>query len=554
MAGGLFNIVAVGNANVILMGTPAMSFFKVAYTKHINFGLQKFRIDYDGLRTLRLTEPSTFQFKIPRYADLLMDTYVSVALPDIFSPIYHPCNDTGNRWVPYDFRWIRHLGTSMIREVSITCGGALLQRYSGAYLAAMVERDFTSEKKELFESMSGHAPELNDPANAFGRINAYPSSYYAGEDKTAEPSIRGRYLYIPLNTWFTLDSRCAFPLVALQYVDLYVNVTFRPIQELFQVRDVFDFDNNYPYVQPDFNSTQFQMHRFLQTPPSPDLSPASYGNTNGVWNADIHLVSTFCFLDDTERKNMALESHAYLVKDVFEYTFENIVGTRRVPLTSSGMVSSWMWFFQRNDAFMRNEWSNYTNWAYSGIMPVDIGVPPSDKVTVSDGFRDVEVLGPLMQPTGLNTGIYITGESTTDNVAEIMQSMGIVLNGDYRETTLESGIFNYVEKYVRTKGHAKNGLYCYQYCLQTDPAQYQPSGAINLSKFKTVEIEFTTIQPTFDANRSAVRVVCDGNGDPIGVEKSNWRLYDYTYNVTVFEERYNVLSIIGGNCAMLYAR
>ena len=75
-----------------------------------------------------------------------------------------------------------------------------------------------------------------------------------------------------------------------------------------------------------------------------------------------------------------------------------------------------------------------------------------------------------------------------------------------------------------------------------------------MSKFKTVELEFTTIQPTIDALRSAVRVVCDGNGEPIGVEKSNWRLYDYTYNVTVFEERYNVLSIIGGNCAMLYAR
>ena len=73
MAGGLLNIVAVGNNNLILTGNPSKTFFKVTYSKYTNFGLQKFRIDYSGLRELRLTEPSVFSFKIPRYADLLMD-------------------------------------------------------------------------------------------------------------------------------------------------------------------------------------------------------------------------------------------------------------------------------------------------------------------------------------------------------------------------------------------------------------------------------------------------------------------------------------------------
>ena len=139
MAGGLLNLVAYGNQNVIINGNPSKTFFKMKYAKHTNFGIQKFRIDYDGLRTLRLNEDSHFRFKIPRYADLLMDTYIVVTIPDIWSPIYSPTEQTSDRWAPYEFKWIENLGTHMIKEITINCGGLMLQRYSGEYLHAMVE-------------------------------------------------------------------------------------------------------------------------------------------------------------------------------------------------------------------------------------------------------------------------------------------------------------------------------------------------------------------------------------------------------------------------------
>jgi hypothetical protein len=561
MAGGLLNIQAVGNANIILTGTPTKTFFKVVYSKYTNFGLQKFRIDYDGLREFRVSEPSTFTFKIPRYADLLMDTYLCVTLPDIWSPIYHPCKETDYTWAPYHFNWIRNLGTHMIREVVITCGSLTIQRYSGNYLGALVERDFTEEKKKLFYEMIGHTPELNDVANIHGRKNTYPSAYYNSGEIPAEPSIRSRKLYIPLNTWFSLDSRCAFPLLALQYNELTISITLRPIQELFQIRDIFDFKNRHPYIQPDFNSEQFQMYRFLQAPPSVDLSRSKYTNKIQTWNADIHLLSTYCFLSEEERQKIAMEDQVYLVKDVFEYNFENMVGTKKIKLNSSGMVANWMWYFQRNDVNMRNEWSNYTNWAYHEKMPFDIEPAPSS--TLSE-FKDLlkdssynTLTGPSSNPNieyGINTGFFITGEFKAENIRDIMVSMGIVLNGDYRENIQPDGIFNYVEKYTRTAGNAPPGLYCYNFCLNTSPFEYQPSGALNMSKFKTIELEMSTIVPVVDADRSSVQIICDTNGNPIGITKQNWRLYEYTYNMTLFEERYNVLSFIGGNCGMLYAR
>ena len=93
MAGGLLNIISIGNANVILTGNPTKTFFKATYSKYTNFGLQKFRLDYEGSRDLRLTTPSQYTFKIKRYADLLMDTYLVLNLPDIWSPIYNPTID-----------------------------------------------------------------------------------------------------------------------------------------------------------------------------------------------------------------------------------------------------------------------------------------------------------------------------------------------------------------------------------------------------------------------------------------------------------------------------
>lgn len=585
MAGGVLNLIAIGNANVFLTGDPTKTFFRVAYSKYTNFGLQKFRIDYSGTRDLRLTEPSTFTFKMPRYAELLMDTYLVMTLPDIWSPVYPPIQKrvdadgnvlnegkhTNNKWVPYEFRWIEDLGAQMIKEIEIRCGAFVLARYGGDFLSAMAERDFPEHKKELFRKMTGNVPELNNPALAHLRTNTYPNAFYDETNPPTaglEPSIRGRNLYIPLNAWFTMDSRCAFPMVALQYNELEISVTLRSIQDLFQVRDVLDVDNDYfyPYVRPDFNQDRFQMYRFLQGPskqnivvatlpdgsyPTSENFPENYGtpdsdayiNRVNIWNADVHLISTYAFLDKEESRQFAQEEQIYLVKEVHTHKFENIYGSKKVKLDTSGMHTSWMWYFQRNDVNMRNEWANHTNWPYKN-MPMDVRTPPAALLLHPSDNENVK----------FNTGLFISGNYNVENHKEIMTSMGIVLDGKYRENTMPRGIFDYIEKYARTHGAAPEGIYCYQFGLDTNPRTYQPSGAMNLGKFKDVELEFITHIPEIDKLNSDYQIICNTDGDPIAINKSNWRLYEYTYNLVLFEERYNIFSFIGGNCYMMYAR
>jgi hypothetical protein len=104
MPGGLLNIIAFGNPNIILNGNPSKTFFKTTYAKYTNFGIQKFRIDQNSNQNIELNNDSIFVFKMPRHAELLMDTYLSVTLPNIWSTIVPPSlfNDL---WKPYHFKF-----------------------------------------------------------------------------------------------------------------------------------------------------------------------------------------------------------------------------------------------------------------------------------------------------------------------------------------------------------------------------------------------------------------------------------------------------------------
>jgi hypothetical protein len=558
MAGGLMQLVSQGQQNIILNGNPSKSFWHAKYAKYTNFGLQKFRVDFEGTPTLRLNEESVFQFKIPRYADLLMDCYLSVTLPNIWSPILPP-QETSNfdaegnpiytNWAPYEFKWIDYIGALMISNIRITCGNQKLQEFSGQYLLSMVQRDFTGTKRNLFDKMIGNVDEIVDPANSGPRVNSYPNAYYTDNPAGPEPSIRGRTLYIPLNAWFNLKTQMAFPLVSLQYNELNIYVTFRPINQLFRIRDVYDAENNFPYVAPNFNKFYMQMYRFLQPPPDVEIGINSYVDQRSIWNADINLNCTYCFLSSDEQQIFAKNEQKYLFRQVHERIFYNVTGANKVELDSIGLVSSWMFYFQRSDANLRNEWSNYTNWPYN-YLPSDITPGPvaGPYPIIGNGS-----IGPGVNPDGTLSGLFITGIYAPVNAKNILVAMGILLDGQYRENILPSGVFNYIEKYTRTAGDAPNGLYCYNFALNTSPFDLQPSGAMNMNRFTTIELEFTTITPLLDPYAQVLTVCNPETGEIIGINKPTWRIYEYNYNMVLFEERINVVTFVGGNAGLMYA-
>jgi len=626
MPGGLMNLIAYGNQNIILNGTPTKSFFKASYVKYTNFGLQKFRINHEGQRQLDLTKETHYTFKMPRYGDLLMDTYLVMRLPHIWSPLYKRTSEESEfyTYIPYEFKWIEEIGTHMIKEIRIHCGNTTLQQYSGEYINICAKRDNSRAKLDAFDEMTGNTPLINNPALPTKQINnsligspvvGYPSAFFDTTSLSGggpEPSIRGRHLYIPIGSWFCNSSKQAFPMVASQYNELYIDITMRPIKELFVIRDVsnsyqgsqnslsyitgdnytfsdeslafyktLDFDSpkerklyidNLPYIQPNFNLSEHAMYRFLHPPPNSDFDYTN-ADKRTDFNSDIHLISTYGFLTEEENRQIAKDEHSFLIKDVREYTFHDLVGTQKVELESTGLISNWTFFLRRSDANIRNQWNNYINWPYKYVKPqLNIERETArDILSSNNQLYDISLIGPnAMTSTDFNyiespLRLYSSGSFNIQNERRILKKFGIQLDGKVRESDFQSGLYDYIDPFMRTSGGYEEGLHVYNFGLKTDPSTIQPNGAINLSKYSRIELEIETEIPPLDPD-AEFNTVCAAmdtttsindtvsGAQILGVNKETFRLYKYTYDMRIFEEKYNIVNFVGGHCGLMFSR
>jgi sulfatase maturation enzyme AslB (radical SAM superfamily) len=67
-----------------------------------------------------------------------------------------------------------------------------------------------------------------------------------------------------------------------------------------------------------------QPYIFLQAPPDTSLTITSYVNKKNLWNTDINLNCTYCFLSNEEQRLFAQKEQKYLIRQVHEKIFYNI--------------------------------------------------------------------------------------------------------------------------------------------------------------------------------------------------------------------------------------
>ena len=353
-------------------------------------------------------------------------------------------------------------------------------------------------------------------------------------------------------------STMALPLICLQYAELEIRFDLRPLSELFTIRDVLNkenYDNNIR-IKADQTENAHLMYKFTNPP---DISfitrETTYDDIRDNYNPDIHLITTQCFLDNEERTLFANNTQEYLIKEVYEDIHRKVNKSTKVKLKSSnGLVSSWMWHFQRNDVKERNEWSNYTNWPYENIRPYKLTKLKNDNNEIYYSKPD------LYQIQDLSKNIYITGNSPSDfeqkNFKSILNRFSIICDGKTREDDLPEGVYSKIEKYTRTSGNSKEGLYHYNFGINSDPHKYQPSGAFNTNKFKNIEFEFDlTSNPPLDPVNVNFTTICDPEtGEVIATSKEPTSIYQYNYDLHIYEERYNILSFQSGLADLMYSR
>jgi len=623
MPGGLLNLIAYGTENIILNENPSKTFFKSVYRKYTNFGLQTFRLDYDGTNQIQENVKSTFKFKVKRYGDLLHDTYLSITLPDIYGS--GPLKDHGtiDHDKKYNFKWIKHLGYNMIDEVSIIIGGQLINKYSGEYLLMLQEQFQSDDKISHLNEMTGNTDDLNDPEknikkyyNYAADLNAahatYKVSYYpcsgskSNSNQTLnEPSIKSKKLYIPINAWFGNTMKQALPLVSLQYHEVDIIVTLKPIKDLYVVqnRHIIEYEkdpvkfydmgvdgditlkNPQPGVKQQFDCStgtltktykQFlnkQSRRgvgykdvYNYVAPEENKDPITFDmfidGTFRNWNPDIHLVSTFVFLSEEERSLFAKDNHNYLIKICYEQEFLGLVGNHSASINLNGLITDIFWRYRRTDANKRNEWTNYSNIKYYNRY----NYFPITKTNNRDTYET--------QSIGVN-------EETND--INILKKLEIMFDGKIREESFDENIFRCLQKY-RTKNTFTRDLkqlYYYSFGLEEGLEDLQPSGAVNTSKFKDVSFIFETIDtprnPEVDTstlvkyistnenntipfnvvldNAASNQILAEDNGTCVPVFDKQFRQEKlYTFDLKICSRKYNILTIHSGMGGLKYAR
>ena len=705
MPGGTMNLVSGGAGDLLLTGSPTQSFFKTTYNKYTPFGVQLFRLDYEGSRALSENRHTTMTFKVARYGDLLYDSYLVITMPAIYSDYrcsrcasYNAMGDdtiddkspcccdsiVPGDWAQrqdYQFGWVPELGYTFIDEITVSIGGSVISRMSGDWMGILKTLGRTGMDSILIDQMIGNTPDMIAPSSTNSgvyptvpKLESRPAGHY--------PSIAGRTLYIPLGSWFTNTPSQALPLVSLQYQDVEVMVRLRPLSHLYTIA-VFpgpdgtgEKNEQAPTVdctlgQTDCgdNLTVYTGDQCAETSPTPtppstptcpgcpdkytkcqkdlptvprstagdpclfaagsEINRSTYpscriqewlsptcsgeditlqhfleGETISLWNPDIHILARYVFLGDDERRVFAKIEQKYLINTATYIDFESVDPTGKAALDISGIVSTYVWRFQRSDVALRNQWMNYTNYAYMMIPNIPYQrpymycgedlTPPQPNPPKCPRFPKAQ------ESSGRDWNFYgVPPERqlyTPSNERDIMVSASLLLNGEVRESFFPAQVWNYVTKFTtQSDGDLELGVYYYGYGLNDEIGDTQPSGALAMGKYTGATLQFTTLVPplkddvivpagtfvpgpnplyepcngstvcpTTDAQRDAeiaadnaiAAEVCESwaraSGAALG-QGTLARRSIYTYNLRVYIERYNVLVINSGMGGLQYA-
>ena len=301
--GGLLQLVAQGKQDVFLTGNPQVTWFKMVYRRYTNFSIEQQIIPFDNQADFgrRIT------VLLPRKGDLLGALWLEIQLPAIRDPI------TGQ-----PLSYTNSVGHALIQEVSIEIGEQEIDKQTGEWMEMWSNFTVTEDKRQGWNNMIGKttgASQGNAPSSSTGLYG--PLS-----------------LYVPLRFWFCKNPGLFLPLLALQYHPIRINITLRPLQQMFIV------DN-------------------------PSATPCDQAASSASITS-MTMYGDYVHLDTEERRRFVANSHEYLIEQV-QYTpsisIDPAASIVQLPMEFNHPIRELFWVIQRNAAVQAHQWFNYTNLA-----------------------------------------------------------------------------------------------------------------------------------------------------------------------------------------------
>ena len=531
MPGGLLPLVAYGSMNRIISGNPQMTYFYKAFLRHTHFSQENISVPLEGQNELSLNAPIQLRAKIPRHGDLLSDMYLSVQFPAIYNKLYEGRPS-------HEFAWTRQIGLRMIERVGLYIGGSKVQEYSSDWLAVKFQLDQPLDAYEKWSSMIGDIPEMYapasgayaDPQGGYPNVKPFPNVTV----QLNAPSIPARELNIPLGFFFSDSPGLALPLIGLQYHDVEVRITLRPSRDLYTIADPSGLRTQYGYRLDSNVGTMIYANSWRpEYGPLPETLNNNYvefydlSGSPRNFLTDIgysiplsdniplkpRLQCTYIYLTDEERRIFAVKKLEYIVRQVQEFKYSNIMARQQLQVDAHSLVTRFAWFARRSDWFYRNDFTNMTNWKYTD---------PAKRPY-------------LRAPNATSTsGVLIPGTAR-----DILTRARILCSGNEIFEEKHANYFSDIVPYRYSSGNgypfllsgllAPNALapiYLYSFALNSNSA-VQPSGTINTSRITKLDLEVDVQQLPTDAN--------------------------YSYEFTVFAESLNFLEIASGLGGMKYS-
>jgi len=302
--GGLLQLVAQGKQDVFLTGNPQITWFKMVYRRYTNFSMESSVIQFDNQADFGRKITTT----IPRKGDLLGALWLEIELPTLYKT-----NSTTGVKTPLSYT--NATAHALIQEISIEIGEQEIDKQTGEWMELYSNYVITQDKIQGWQNMIGKVTggsQGNRPANS---VQLYGPLY----------------LYVPLRFWFCKNPGLALPLIALQYHPIRINITLRPLSQMF------------------INDT-------------PTTTPCDV-SADAATITSMNLYGDFVHLDVQERRRFVANSHEYLIEQVqyTTYPIDATATTVQVPMEFNHPIRELYWVIQRQMSVNAHQWFNYTN-------------------------------------------------------------------------------------------------------------------------------------------------------------------------------------------------
>ena len=450
MGGGLLELQHIGNEEAYFLYNPEITFFKSVYRRFTNFALESIRNEFENSSILQHASEKKINCKLSRSGDLVKHVSLVFDLPALKS------TDA------YAVKWIPNIGCAIIKSIDFMIESQIVDQISGEWLYIYNELYATTEENQSFLNIVNH-PE----------ISANISSIFNSNDNYVLP---GKRMTIPIPFWFCKSSGNNLPLVALSKNHIHIQITFRPLNELFLVRDKSNASSEW-FSPP----SSIQLSEFAV-----DMSPFT---TIGTLDIHAELSVMYVFLEQNERQRITQQDIVYTLTNVqYVETKQLERNSYIIPLQVKHPMKEIIWFLQRDDVTLRNDWFNYTNF-------IDQNQTKFENIL-------------------LNNNPLVINESNNKN---ILVSAGILLNKNFRLEKKHFSYFSKLQPHIFLKHKIQEGIYMYNFGLHPQNEE-QPSGTCNASAFKNIDLTI----------------------DIINAPDSTF------YNLKAFVVTYNQLRIMGG--------